>query len=186
MAMLLNESAVTAMRLKDPIGQTVRRGSLTFHVVGVVKDFILESPFAKNIAPMLITGPWRDYAVIHFKLNPANPVAVDLARAEGIFKAYNPRYPFEYVFADEAYAQMFRDEQQVGQLSALFAGLTIFISCLGLFALTAYMAENRIREIGIRKVLGASVAGISALLAKDFVRLVLVAFLIAAPWPGWS
>jgi putative ABC transport system permease protein len=71
MAMLLNESAVTAMQLKDPIGQTVRRGSLTFHVVGVVKDFILESPFAKNIAPMLITGPWRHYDVIHFKLNPA-------------------------------------------------------------------------------------------------------------------
>ena len=181
MAMLLNQSAVAAMRLKDPIGQTVRRGNLTFHVVGVVKDFILESPFAKNIAPMLITGPWRDYAVIHFKLNPANPVAVDLARAEKIFKAYNPRYPFEYVFADEAYAQKFRDEQQIGQLSALFAGLTIFISCLGLFALAAYMAENRIREIGIRKVLGASVAGISALLAKDFVRLVLVAFVIAAP-----
>jgi putative ABC transport system permease protein len=181
MAMLLNESAVTAMRLKDPIGQTVRRGSLNFHVVGVVKDFILESPFAKNIAPMLITGPWRDYEVIHFKLNPSNPVSVDLALSEKIFKAYNPRYPFEYNFADEAYAQKFRNEQQIGQLSALFAGLTIFISCLGLFALAAYMAENRIREIGIRKVLGASVAGISALLAKDFVRLVLVAFLIAAP-----
>jgi putative ABC transport system permease protein len=181
MAMLLNESAVTAMRLKDPIGQRVQRGGLNFHVVGVVKDFILESPFAKNIAPMLITGPWRQYDVIHFKLNPANPVAVDLARAGKIFKAYNPRYPFEYDFADEAYANKFRDEQQIGQLSALFAGLTIFISCLGLFALAAYMAENRIREIGIRKVLGASVAGISALLAKDFVRLVLVAFVIAAP-----
>ena len=180
-ALLLNESAVKAMRLKDPVGQIIKRETDILHVVGVIKDFILESPYSKEVAPMFVGGPRDFFQVIHFKLNPANPVTTDLAKAEKIFRQYNPRYPFEYFFVDESYAQKFRDEQQIGRLSALFAGLTIFISCLGLFALATYMAENRIREIGVRKVLGASVTGITTLLAKDFIRLVLVAFLVAAP-----
>lgn len=180
-ALLLNQTAANTMRLKNPVGQLVKRGDKNFHVVGVVKDFINESPFAKKLAPMMISGPWRTYETIHFRLNPANPTATDLARAEKIFREYNPGYPFDYVFADEAYAMKFKDEQQTDRLSALFALLTIFISCMGLFALATYMAESRIREIGIRKVLGASVTGISALLAKEFVQLVLLAFLIAAP-----
>ncbi len=183
-AILLNESAVRAMRMKDPIGQLVRQGTAgdQFHVVGVIKDFILESPFTKNIAPMIIQGPkdiWLQ--VIHFKLNPAHSTAADLALAEKAYHRYNPAYPFEYKFVDEAYAKKFKAEQQIDKLSALFTALTIFISCLGLFALAAYTAENRIREIGVRKVLGASVTGITALLAKDFISLVLIAFLIAAP-----
>jgi ABC-type antimicrobial peptide transport system permease subunit len=180
-AVLLNEAAVKSMRFKDPVGQVFKRETESFHVVGVIKDFILESPYSKEVAPMIVSGPHVFFQVIHFKLNPANPVATDLARAEKIFKQYNPRYPFEYRFVDESYALKFRDEQQIGRLSALFAALTIFISCLGLFALATYMAENRIREIGVRKVLGASVASITALLAKDFIRLVGIAFIIAAP-----
>ncbi len=91
---------------------------------------------------------------------------------EAIFKKYNPEYPFEYKFIDQEYARKFENEQRQGTLSALFAGLTIFISCLGLFGLATYMAENRIKEIGVRKVLGASVTGITTLLSKDFVKLV--------------
>jgi len=184
-AVLLNEAAVKAMRLKNPVGANIRRGDGAdmekWHVVGVIKDFILESPFAEHIDPMIISGPKYFCQVIHFKLNPANSISANLEKAEKIFKQYNPRYPFEYVFTDDSYAQKFKEEQQVGELSALFAGLTILISCLGLFALAAYMAENRIREIGVRKVLGASVTSITTLLAKDFVWLVSIAFIIAAP-----
>lgn len=180
-AILLNEAAVKAMRLKDPVGRIVKRGNERLHVVGVIRDFILESPFARQIAPMMILGPrWYGH-VIHFRLNPGRPVAAGLAQAERIIRKYNPLYPFEYHFVDEAYDQKFKAEKQIGRLAGLFAGLTIFIACLGLFALATYMAAGRIREIGIRKVLGASATGIAALLAKDFIRLVLIAFVIAAP-----
>jgi len=184
-AVLLNEAAVKTMRLKNPVGANIWRGTGAdqekWHVVGVIKDFILESPFAEHIAPMMIAGPRLFCQVIHFKLNPANSINANIEKARKIFKHYNPRYPWEYVFTDEAYARKFREEQQIGSLSALFAGLTILISCLGLFALAAYLAENRIREIGVRKVLGASVTSITTLLAREFVLLVGIAFIIAAP-----
>ncbi|HUB61003.1 MAG TPA: ABC transporter permease [Puia sp.] len=185
-AALLNESAVRAMHLLNPIGTEFAQGSHErFHVVGVIKDFILESPFSKEIAPMMIFGPkgvW--FSVIHFRMNPAHSTATNLALAEKIFAQYNPGYPFEYSFEDENYAKNFKDEQRMDKLSALFAALTVFISCLGLFALASYTAGNRIREIGIRKVLGASVTSITTLLTGDFIRLVLIAFLIAAPVAG--
>jgi ABC-type antimicrobial peptide transport system permease subunit len=117
-------------------------------------------------------------------LNPAGSVTGNIAKVEEIFKKYNPQFPFEYVFADESYANKFKLQQTTGKLSALFAGLSIFISCLGLFGLAMYMAETRIKEIGVRKVLGASVAGIASLLSKDFLKLVLIAFVIASPI-GW-
>ena len=125
--------------------------------------------------------PIEFYFSTTIKLNPANSTAVNLAKAENIFKQYNPQYPFEYVFTDESYAKKFNDTQRTGKLSALFAGLTIFISCLGLFALAAYMAENRIKEIGVRKVLGASVSSIISLLSKEFLKLVIISFIIASP-----
>jgi hypothetical protein len=182
-AMLINESAARLMHIKRPLGQIVgQEGGHPYHVVGIIRDFILESPFTKQVAPMLIGGPyWTDFNVAHIRLNPANGIAADLGITEKIFRKYNPSYPFEYHFVDESYGEKFKAEQQIDKLSGLFAALTIFISCLGLFALAAYTAENRIREIGIRKVLGASVTGITTLLTKDFIRLVLISFLIAAP-----
>ncbi len=181
-AILLNESAVKAMRLKNPIGKILRSDDDNdLHVVGIVKDFIIESPFEKIVKPVMIAGPTQFFGIIHIRFNPARNTADNLARAESIFKKYNPQYPFEYAFADESYAMKFKEQQQTGKLAALFAGLTIFISCLGLFGLASYMAESRIKEIGVRKVLGASVAGITSLLATDFLKLILVAFLIASP-----
>ena len=179
-AVMLNETAVRTMHSKDPIGMIIRRDNEARHVVGVIKDFILESPYL-DIAPMMIEGPGTPFDVIHLKLNPAWPVAANMAQVQKVFKQYNPLFTVNFTFVDEAYANKFKDEQQVGTLAALFAGLTIFISCLGLFALAAYRAENRIREIGVRKVLGASVTGITVLLTKEFVCLVLIAFLVAAP-----
>jgi putative ABC transport system permease protein len=180
-ALLLNETAVKAMRLNNPIGAIVRNDrGVDCHVVGVVKDFIIESPY-DPIQPMVIQGLSTTYPVVHFRLNPAKTIADDLAKAEKVFKQYNPQYPFDYYFVDESYNAKFKAQQQQGTLGLLFAGLTIFISCLGLFGLASYMAETRTREIGIRKVLGASVAGIAGLMARDFVTLVLISVLIASP-----
>ncbi len=183
-AMLLNESSVKAMGFKEPIGQIIKNNGTDWHVVGVVKDFILQSPYYP-VRPMIIQGAKGWFNVIHFKLNGANTTADNLKKAEAIFKKYNPEYPFEYKFVDDEYAAKFKSEQRTSTLAALFAGLTIFISCLGLFGLAAYMAENRVKEIGVRKVLGASVTNIVKLLSKDFVGLVAVAFLLAAPVAWW-
>lgn len=183
---LLNESAVKLMGFKDPIGQLVKSGEGDWHVVGVVKDFILGSPY-RPIEPMVIQGPGRHswFGTITFKLNGQHATAANLKKIEAIFKKYSPDYPFTYYFVDDAYAQKFDYERRTAVLAGLFAGLTIFISCLGLFALAAYMAENRIKEIGVRKVLGASVAGITALLSADFLKLVIISFMIASPVAWW-
>jgi ABC-type antimicrobial peptide transport system permease subunit len=180
-AMLLNETAVKRMRLKNPIGTVIDGDDKKWTVVGVVKDFIFESPY-DPINPTMIFGPLEwGFQVMHIKLNPANSIQQNLKLTEQVFKQYNPQYPFNYKFVDEEYAQKFADTKRTGTLAALFAGLTIVISCLGLFALAAFMAENRTKEIGIRKVLGASVTSITVLLSKDFLKLVLIAFVIACP-----
>jgi ABC-type antimicrobial peptide transport system permease subunit len=184
-AMLLNESGLKTMKFKDPIGQLVKDGDKQYHIIGIISDFILQSPYYPT-KPMIIEGSasgW--FNVMHFKLNPANATGDNLKKAEAIFKKYNPEYPFEYKFIDEEYAKKFKAEERTGTLAALFAGLTIFISCLGLFGLATYMAENRIKEIGVRKVLGASVAGITTLLSKDFLKLVMISFVIASPVAWW-
>jgi putative ABC transport system permease protein len=180
-AMMLNEAAVKAMHLNDPVGKVVKdNAGISYHIVGIIRDFIIESPY-EEVQPMIIQGLNDTYPVIHIRLNPANTIAADLKKAEAVFKTYNPQYPFDYYFIDEDYNRKFRTEQQEATLGILFAGLTVFISCLGLFGLATYMAETRTREIGIRKVLGASVAGVAALIARDFVKLVLVSVLIATP-----
>jgi len=178
---LLNESAAKAMHFKDAIGQRIKNNDIDFHVVGVIRDFIIESPYTP-ITPMVIEGakqPW--YNVVNIRFNNKNATEANLKKTEAIFRKYNPQYPFEYQFVDEEYTRKFDDEKRIGTLAGLFAALTIFISCLGLFGLATYMAENRIKEIGVRKVLGASVAGITTLLSKDFLTLVAISFVVAAP-----
>ena len=180
-AMLLNESAAKAMGFKEVLGQVVRDGDQQFHVVGIFKDFVVGSPYEKTF-PMIIQGIKNEwFNVIHMKLNPARSTTVNLEEMGKIYRKYNPGYPFEYHFTDEDYARKFDETKRTATLSGLFAGLTILISCLGLFGLAAYMAETRIKEIGIRKVLGASVYKITALLSKDFLILVIISLLIAVP-----
>jgi len=186
--LIINESSLKIMKFKDPVGKIVGDLGINWHIVGVIKDFILTSPYEPT-RPILICGAkssFMSFNVMQIKLNGNNPTAKNLQMAEAIFKKYNPEYPFEYKFVDEAYARKFDNEQRQGILAALFGGLTIFISCLGLFGLATYMAENRIKEIGVRKVLGASVAGITTLLSKDFVKLVIISFVIAAPLSYWG
>ncbi|MEO6288000.1 MAG: ABC transporter permease [Dyadobacter sp.] len=179
-AMILNESAARVMGFKEPIGQIVKDGDVPYQVVGVIKDFLIGSPY-DHARPMIIEGAKSYFNVIHMKFNAAKSTEANLKATESIFRKYNPDYPFEYHFVDADYTLKFEDTQQVATLTGLFAGLTIFISCLGLFGLAAYMAENRIKEIGVRKVLGASVMSITTLLSREFLILVLVAIVIATP-----
>lgn len=182
---LLNETAVKQLSIKNPVGSTIYQGSTPLRVVGVFKDFIINSPYV-DVKPMIVfaSKSWAYNTVI--RLNGANGTAKDLAMAEKVFKKFNPAYPFTYQFIDSEYQQKFSDQQQTGKLAAIFACLTIFISCLGLFGLASYMAENRAKEIGIRKVLGASVLSITRMLAREFVILVLIAIAIAVPIALWA
>lgn len=179
-ACIINESALRLMGFKNPVGQIIYDEPVNWHVVGVISDFVQESPY-EPIKPLIIKGPKEWTGTMLVRLNSSNATAKNLAVMEQILKKYNPAYPFEYTFTDEEYAAKFADEQLAGTLATLFAVLAIIISCLGLFGLSTYMAENRIKEIGIRKVLGASVVNISSLLSKDFVKLVLVAIVTASP-----
>lgn len=177
---ILNETAVEFMGLKHPVGATIRWGDYPLHVIGVVKDMLMQSPYepVKQTIFWLTTDKGD---VVNFKLKPGLGTAEALARIGAVFKRYNPAEPFTYQFLDEEYAKKFDDEKRIGRLAASFATLAILISCIGLFGMAAFMAGQRIKELGIRKVLGASVFSLWNLLSKDFLLLVGIAFLIASP-----
>jgi putative ABC transport system permease protein len=179
-AFILNESAVKLTGLKNPLGQIMRWNGNEHTIVGVVKDMVMESPY-KPVVPtvFLVDYGWVNMIIVRIK--PGVSMSDALKKVENVFKIYNPGGPFEYTFCDEDYARKFSDEQRIGQLAATFAGLAIFISCLGLFGLASFVAEQRIKEIGIRKVLGAGVFNLWSLLSKDFLMLVILALLIAVP-----
>jgi len=184
-AVLLNESAVKALKLTDPVGSVIDGDGRKWTIVGVIKDFVMDSPFGE-LQPTVVMGPNAWYNIIHYRLNTNKSTADNLKTIEAIFKKYNPDYPFEYSFVDKVFESKFKEAQSVGTLSMLFAGLTIFISCLGLLALIAYMAETRMKEIAVRKVLGASVPQITSLLSLDFIKLVIIAIFIASPIAWWA
>ena len=181
-SVVLNETAVKLTGFEDPIGQIISQpySNINWRVVGVVKDYIQGSPY-ENVPPTVIAGPGAWFNTMHIKFNRQQTTAVNLAQTEKIFRKYNPAYPFNYQFADEQYAAKFEHEQHTKTMAGLFASLAIFISSLGLFGLSACVAESRIKEIGVRKVLGASALSITKLLSFDFVKLVMIAICIAAP-----
>ncbi len=183
-SILLNQSAVKVMGFKNPIGQVIRKNKQNLVVVGVIRDFVSSSPFYST-DPMILKGPENNFGAISFRLNNNHSLAKNMNTVESVFKKYIPDYPIMTGYVDEANAKKFEDEKRTGIQSALFGGMAILISCLGLFALAAYTAENRIKEIGIRKVLGASVSGITMLLSKEFVKLVIISFVIASPFAWW-
>jgi len=178
---IVNEAAVKRMGLTNPVNQVIRFNGVNgpARIIGVVKDALIESPFAP--AEPTVFNHIREGNVLLYSLSSNLPTHAAIERLAKIFNAYNPAYPFSYHFADEEYDRKFRLETLVGQLAAVFAVLAILISCLGLFGLAAYVAEQRNKEIGIRKVLGASVAQIWILLSKDFIVLVLISCTIACP-----
>jgi ABC-type antimicrobial peptide transport system permease subunit len=184
-AMLLNETAVKIMGFDDPIGEIVYEWNTPYHVVGVVKDFVLESPF-DPIRPMAIGGPINGwFNNINVKLNAHGSLAEKIGQIEAIYRKYAYGDPLLYHIVDEVYARRFDKEQRISSLVSWFAALAVFISCLGLFGLSAYMAENRRKEFGIRKVLGASVFDLVSLLSKEFLALVAVSLIIALPVAWW-
>src|SRR6185312_14700418 len=150
-------AAVKRMGLKEPIGQVITYDGITgpAHIIGVVEDALMESPFIPAEPTVFNHGRGGNF-VIYRLTTGANPHEA-MEKIGKIFDKYNPAFPFEYVFVDKAYDQKFGLEVLVGKLAGIFAGLAIFISCLGLFGLAAYVAEQRTKEIGIRKVLGASI-----------------------------
>jgi len=184
-AVLLNEQAVKTMNLKDPVGTIIKRTGEEWHVVGVVNDFIHESPY-ESIEPAIIQGPASWFNYINYRLSSNKSTEESLQLIEQIFKKYNPVYSFEYTFADDDYYRKFKEEQRSRRLFTIFSGLTIFISCLGLLGLVSYAAEQRSKEIGVRKVLGASVNSIIRLMSSDFIKLVFIAIVIATPIAWWT
>jgi ABC-type antimicrobial peptide transport system permease subunit len=179
-ALVLNEAAAKVVGFKNPVGETIKWNDKNYEIIGVIKDLVMESPF-QPIKPtiFLLSYDWAD--VITVKLKPGMPIKDALAKVEPVFKKFNPGSPFDFQFIDEEYNKKFSSEARIGTLASVFAGLAILISCLGLFGLASFMAEQRTKEIGVRKVLGASVANLWLLLSKDFVRLVLISLLISIP-----
>lgn len=178
--LILNEAAVKFMGLKNPIGETLKWYGTPFKVIGVVKDLITQSPY-QQIKPTIYHLTTEPGGVMIAKINPLTAAGKALSEVETVFKKFNPSQPFEYQFVDEEYAKKFDNEERIGKLATFFAILAIFISCLGIFGLASFMAEQRTKEIGVRKVLGASVFNLWGLLSKDFVVLVIISCVIAAP-----
>lgn len=179
-SIIFNETAIRRMRIKEPLNQVVTWGGTQMKIVGVVKDALMTSPFTAAEPTAFLCDP-QPRNIMLYRLSPTIKTADAIKQLTALFNKYNPAFPYTYSFADDEYAAKFNMETLVGKLAGVFAVLAIFISCLGLFGLAAYVAEQRTREIGIRKVLGASVRQVWLLLSKDFIALVLISCLIAAP-----
>ncbi len=183
-SMILNVSALNAMGWKDPLGKTVHWSNTDFTVIGVVKDVVMESPYETPYPALYYLAPYN-MSYVTMKIDPNTNAREALSKAAPIFAKYNPAEPFDYKFVDEQYDARFRDELRIGELAGFFTALAILISCLGLFGLASFVAEQRIREIGVRKILGASVFNLWKLLSRDFVLLTGLSILIAIPIAGW-
>ena len=179
-AFILNESCVAFIGFKDPIGKTIYWNKRPYKVIGVVEDLLVQSPY-RPVRPSMFHVSTEEQSVFIMRLNPNKSAKTSLATIESIFKRYDPATPFKATFADEEFAKKFGNEKRIGTLATFFAILAIFISCLGLFGLASFVAEQRVKEIGIRKVLGASVSSIWQLLSKEFVLLVVISCVLAIP-----
>ena len=183
-AVIINETAAKFMGVKDPVGKYIRwagnNQTFTYTVIGVTKDMILESPY-DPVRPIIYFMDYNNVNWIDLKLNANKSAQESISKIEAVFKKIIPNAPFDYKFADAEFASKFASETRIGKLSAFFAVLAIFISCLGLFGLASFVAEQRTKEIGVRKVLGASVFSLWKLLSKDFVALVLISMAIVTP-----
>lgn len=179
-AFILNESAVRLSGIKNPIGKVMRWLGKDHVITGVVKDMVMESPYKPTVATVFHMDPdWVN--LITIRINPKTSAQAALSKIESVFKIYNPGSPFSYKFINDEYAKKFSDEQRIGQLATVFAVLAIFISCLGLFGMASFVAEQRVKEIGVRKVLGASTYRLWQMLSKEFALLVIISCFVAIP-----
>jgi putative ABC transport system permease protein len=180
---ILNETAVKAMRLTNPLGKRIRLWKTEGTITGIVKDFNFQS-VRQKIKPAILYSQNRQFGNIYIRTTGSEVPGV-VAAAKTQWDKYNRDFPFNYSFLDATFKRLYEGEQRTGLLFNIFAAIAVVISCLGLLGLAAYTAQVRTKEIGIRKVLGASTAGIMQLLARDFVKLVLIAFVIATPFAWW-
>jgi putative ABC transport system permease protein len=178
--MILNETAVKYMNLKNPVGETIHWSGRDFTVLGVIRDMVMESPYAPVKQTIFLLNP-ASASVLNIRINPAINTSEGIRKIGEAAKTYSPSIPFSYQFVDADYAKKFSDEERISQLAAFFAVLAIFISSLGLWGMASFMAEQRTKEIGVRKVLGASVFNLWGLLSRELVALVLLSCLIATP-----
>jgi len=180
-AFIINESAAKFIGIKDPVGKTLRWGSTPYTIIGVVNDIMQESPFYPVRPTLYHTEDYGNMQNLILRLNPNQSTSQALSSIETVLKKYNPSVPFNYKFVDEEFGTKFKAEERIGKLSSYFAILAIFISCLGLFGMASFVAEQRTKEIGIRKVLGASVTNVWRLLSSEFIVLVIFSCVLAAP-----
>jgi ABC-type antimicrobial peptide transport system permease subunit len=176
---ILNEEGLKITGLKNPIGELIKYDGKTYTIIGIAKDMVTQSPYAQMEPSVFFCDGWM--GVITIRIKPSVPVRDALAKIQPVFKKYDPASPFEFKFIDDEYAKKFSNEQRIANLASVFAILAIFISCLGLFGLASFVAEQRTKEIGVRKVLGATVFTLWKLLSKEFVSLVIISLLIAIP-----
>ncbi len=179
---VLNEAAAKVMNMKDPVGKTVQLYKHPMQIIGVVKDFHFESMHEMIKPSYILLQPHGGKIVA--RINAAHQKET-IAAIQHLYESYNPNFPFTFIFLDEAYQRQYISETRVSVLSKYFAGLAILISCLGLFGLAAFTAQKRRKEIGIRKVIGASVSSITTMLSADFLKLILLSLLIAFPVSWW-
>ena len=182
-SMILNKAAVDAMKLKNPVGMQMRYGK-TYTVIGVIDNVIMTSPF-EPAYPMLMVYENRSSGMNTMRIKAGVPAQKAIAFLEAAFRKNNPSVPFEYKFVDQEFQKKFLTEKLIGKLTNIFSALAIFICCLGLAGLASFTIEKRFREIGVRKVLGASVHQLLMLISKEFLKLVVIAFAIAVPLTYW-
>ncbi len=179
-AIILNESAVALTGFKNPIGERIEMRNINRPIIGVVKDMVMESPYQKPSPTVFVldSGPVK---YITIRINRNIPVSQSIARIKEVFKTYDPGSPFDFGFVDQEYGKKFLEQERIGRLALFFTVLAIFISCIGLFGLASYVAQQRTKEIGVRKVLGASTIYLWVHLTKDFLVLVILSCVIATP-----
>ncbi|PWG79944.1 ABC transporter permease [Pararcticibacter amylolyticus] len=182
-AIVINEAAAKYTGLEKPVGELLRNGK-DYRIIGVIKDMVMQSPYEPAKPTVFFLGDVPG-DVVNIRIHPSKGVKEALGYIEGVYKKYSPETPFDYVFADSEYGKKFGGEERIGNLAGAFALLAIFISCLGLFGMAAFAAERRTKEIGVRKVLGATVPQLWRLLSVEFARLVILSFCIAAPLAYW-
>jgi putative ABC transport system permease protein len=179
-ALIVTTQTVRIMNLENPIGETVTWNDVPYHIIGVVDNIVVGSPYSGDRACVYYISRQQEN-VINMRLSSAMGTQEALGKIEKIYKSYAPEVPFAYNFVDIDFATKFGEEERIGKLSSLFTYMAMFISVLGLVGLAAYTTERRTKEIGVRKVLGASISNICQLIAKEFVVLTLISFLVAVP-----
>jgi putative ABC transport system permease protein len=179
-AFIINEAAVTFMGLKTPIGKTIEWDKKPFHIIGVIKNIIVESPY-QTIQPYIYQATGDQAYITTIRLNARMGIQQSLNKIRNVFNKFNPEIPFDFTFIDQEYSRKFSDEERIGKLTSLLTFLAVFISCLGIFGLATLLTDQRLKEIGIRKVLGSSAFNIWKLLSNEFIKLTFLSMLIASP-----